>query len=198
LRQEQQPRAMHDFMDGGGRTASGTAVEEQLPGCAEAAYNPIAFPPLHLDVQVPRSTRLHGKDCSELSFCISAIHGGQMEEVEPRREHRSRSSCRSGCRGRTASGDLQGRDCSQQSFCISTVPGGQMQEVRATHDSMDGGGRTASGTAVEEQLPRRAGAAKHTTPWMEELEPCREQRSRTCESGHPWWSDGGRLQGCRR
>jgi len=30
-----------------------------------------------------------------------------------------------------------------------------MQEVRATHDSMDGGGRTASGTAVEEQLPEQ-------------------------------------------
>ncbi len=25
-------------------------------GCAGAAYNPFAFPPLHLDVQVPRST----------------------------------------------------------------------------------------------------------------------------------------------
>ena len=34
-----------------------------------------------------------------------------------------------------------------------------------------------------------AGAAKHTTPWMEEVEPRREQRSRTCESGHPWRSD---------
>jgi len=29
------------------------------------------------------------------------------------------------------------------------------QEVRATHDSMDGGDRTASGTAVEEQLPEQ-------------------------------------------
>ncbi len=30
-RREQRPRATHDSMDGGGRTASGTAVEEQLP-----------------------------------------------------------------------------------------------------------------------------------------------------------------------
>ena len=69
-----------------------------------------------------------------------------------------------------------------------------MPEVRAMHDSMDGGVRTASGTAVEEQLPRRAGAAKHTTPWMEEVEPRREQRSRTCDSGHPWRLDVGRIR----
>ena len=36
----------------------------------------------------------------------------------------------------------------------------QEQQPRATHDSREGGGRTASGTAVEEQLPRRAGAAQ--------------------------------------
>ncbi len=57
-------------------------------------------------------------------------------------------------------GDRQGKDCSQQSLCISTVPGGQMSEVRAMHDSMDGGVRTASGTAVEEQLPGCTRAAK--------------------------------------
>ncbi len=32
----------------------------------------------------------------------------------------------------------------------------RMSEVRTTHDSMDGGGRTALGTAVEEQLPGSA------------------------------------------
>ncbi len=36
-RREQRSRAMHDSMDGGVRTASGTAVEEQLPGCGGAA-----------------------------------------------------------------------------------------------------------------------------------------------------------------
>ncbi len=37
-RREQRPRAMHDSMDGGVRTASGTAVEEQLPRSAGAAF----------------------------------------------------------------------------------------------------------------------------------------------------------------
>ena len=66
-----------------------------------------------------------------------------------------------------------------------------MSEVRAMHDSMDGGGRTASGTAVEEQLPeqrsrttqatcRDAGSLEQrTTPWVEEVEPRREQRSKS-------------------
>ncbi len=85
--------------------------------------NPFAFPPLHPDVQVPRST----------GRARAAIPGGQMsegttpgkEEVESRRE----------------------------------------QRPRAMHDSMDGGVRTASGTAVEEQLPRSAGAA-FTRPFV--------------------------------
>ena len=36
----------------------------------------------------------------------------------------------------------------------------QEQLPRATHDSMDGGGRTLSGTSVEEQLPRMPGVTK--------------------------------------
>ena len=62
------------------------------------------------------------------------------------------------------------------------------QEVRATHDSMDGGDRTASGTAVEEQLPeQRPGVTQEavtddstdgggTTPGKGEVESRREQR----------------------
>ncbi len=42
-----------------------------------------AFPPLHMDVQVPRST---GQGLLLQSFCIPAIHGGQMQEVGQCRE----------------------------------------------------------------------------------------------------------------
>ena len=63
-----------------------------------------------------------------------------MEEVEPRREQRSRSGCRDrvapGAATESNAGDLQGKDCSQQSLCISTIRGGQMQEVRATHGAI--------------------------------------------------------------
>jgi hypothetical protein len=37
----------------------------------------------------------------------------------------------------------------------------------------------------QEQQPRATQGA------VAEVEPRREQRSRTCESGHPWRSDGG-------
>ncbi len=55
------------------------------------------------------------------------------------------------------------------------------QEVRATHDSMDGGGRTASGTAVEEQLPAGEGwldrrGGKHQS----ERRFCAERTLRAC------------------
>jgi hypothetical protein len=54
-----------------------------------------------------------------------------MEEVEPRR----------------ATAGMQ--ELEQRGRPAGTL------EVRTTHDSMDGGGRTASGTAVEEQLSER-------------------------------------------
>jgi hypothetical protein len=41
----------------------------------DCPYNPRAFPPLHTEVQVPRST---GQGLLLQSSCIPAIHGGQM------------------------------------------------------------------------------------------------------------------------
>ncbi|TDJ71296.1 MAG: hypothetical protein E2O38_08480, partial [Proteobacteria bacterium] len=71
----------YDSRDGEGRVAPGAATEN--------------------------NARLHGKDCSQQSFCISTVPGGQMEddcrdaggratqgavaEVESRLEQRSRS-----------------------------------------------------------------------------------------------------------
>jgi hypothetical protein len=64
------------------------------------------------------------------------------------------------------------------------------------YDPMDGGGRTASGTAVE----GNAGAvaddcmdAGGTPPWMEAVEPRREQAVE-----NRVWNSGRRLHGCRR
>ncbi len=44
--------------------------------------------------------RLQGKDCSQQSFCISTIPGGQMQKLEQRRERLPRIAPgdRQGCR----------------------------------------------------------------------------------------------------
>ncbi len=48
-------------------------------GCAGAAeHMEVRERPLHTDVQVPRST---WQGLLLQSFCISAIHGGQMQDV---------------------------------------------------------------------------------------------------------------------
>ena len=70
LRREQQPRATHDCMDAGGRTASGTAVEEQLPG-GRSRPSMVFAAPAHL-------TSMDGGNAKGLSGTILAMYIGPL------------------------------------------------------------------------------------------------------------------------
>ncbi|MBM2829664.1 MAG: hypothetical protein HW411_454 [Gammaproteobacteria bacterium] len=61
-----------DIKDIGGRATPGAVAEDDIHGCISAAES--------MDAE-SGCARLHGKDCSLQSFCISSIHGGQMQEV---------------------------------------------------------------------------------------------------------------------
>jgi small subunit ribosomal protein S2 len=104
---------------------------------------------------------------SELSMEPAALPKSAADEITAGMQEVGQSTTHdSGERAGTTSGkgelDRVGRPAGTQEV---TTPGKEevdgvgrpagTQEVRATHDSMDGGGRTASGTAVEEQLPEQ-------------------------------------------
>ncbi len=102
------------------------------------------------------------------SLCISTIAPGRAgaakhrtcESGHPWRSDVGSYDSREGG-GRVAPGAatesnarLHGKDCSRQSLCISSIHGGQMQELEQRREQLP---RTASGTAVEDQLPVREG-----------------------------------------
>ncbi len=107
------------------------ALMPRAHGCGGAANNPFAFPPLHLDVQVPRSTGRARAAISAIAPCIALTSDFLVGRLAVR------------CRKVR----LQGKDCSRQSSCISAIPSGQKED-----DCKDAGGRATQGAVAEVEL----------------------------------------------
>ena len=139
-----------------------------------------------------------------------------MEEVEPRREQRSRSSCRSNCRTNRSGPTI---------FCISSVsaiapcialtssvPAGRLA-VRRRKLRLQGKDCSYNPIAFPPSLVVRrrttAGQGLFPTILLHFHRPWRSDAGRYDSRArivptillhflHPWRSEGGRLQGCRR
>ncbi len=102
----------YDSREGGGRVAPGAATESNARSNCRNVHDSMAriVPTIPLHFRHPwRSDggRLQGRDCSQQSFCISTVPGGQMqegttpgkEEVELRQEQQPRATqatCKAG------------------------------------------------------------------------------------------------------